>query len=286
MANQPDNLTHEEVEVATACWQKLVEASGVYCEAGWMPLKPEIQPETAVKLIATAIREAVAEATGLRNQTRCVERLQADNAALRDVLQDMEWCDASLPGTCRYCCGNRYNTPHRSGCRLKAALDGTAANALLERLQKQDVVLAAQLERIERMAEERHLMHGAVESAFWGCSRWPCKSAAKFLREQPKSFSCRARQSGTAGGNDPAECDWPYCGCDPAADRVFGAIQESGHYIPKSEADVLLERVRRLEKALREMLWWVGPAWRHGASMCRTHYEAAHYAEEALNHAE
>lgn len=28
------------------------------------------------------------------------------------------------------------------------------------------------------------------------------------------SFQCAARRQGTAGGNDPADCDWPHCGCD------------------------------------------------------------------------
>lgn len=27
-------------------------------------------------------------------------------------------------------------------------------------------------------------------------------------------FECAARRQGTAGGNDPADCDWPNCGCD------------------------------------------------------------------------
>jgi hypothetical protein len=26
-------------------------------------------------------------------------------------------------------------------------------------------------------------------------------------------FQCKAREQGTAGGNDPADCDWPDCGC-------------------------------------------------------------------------
>lgn len=39
---------------------------------------------------------------------------------------------------------------------------------------------------------------------------------------------CAARNQNTAGGNDPAECDWPVCGCDPYADRVIAALQESG----------------------------------------------------------
>jgi len=41
-------------------------------------------------------------------------------------------------------------------------------------------------------------------------------------------WKCGARAQGTAGGNDPADCDWPTCGCDPYATKVIGALQESG----------------------------------------------------------
>lgn len=41
-------------------------------------------------------------------------------------------------------------------------------------------------------------------------------------------ITCAARRQGTIGGNDPADCDWPVCGCDPYADKVIAALQESG----------------------------------------------------------
>lgn len=91
-----------------------------------------------------------------------------------------------------------------------------------------DAEIARHLERIERMAEERHLLHGSIKDSFWNCSRACCREVAKYLRESPKHFDCAARRAGTAGGNDPAECDWPFCGCDPAATRVLGAIQDAG----------------------------------------------------------
>ena len=40
-------------------------------------------------------------------------------------------------------------------------------------------------------------------------------------------FTCKARFANT-GANDPQECDWPFCGCDPAAEKVIEALQESG----------------------------------------------------------
>lgn len=66
----------------------------------------------------------------------------------------------------------------------------------IKRLQaelcQRDAAISHHLEMIERMAEERHLGHGAIESAFWNCSRPACQAAAKYLREQPKHFDCRA----------------------------------------------------------------------------------------------
>lgn len=44
--------------------------------------------------------------------------------------------------------------------------------------------------------------------------------------EQTTAWSCDARKQGTAGGNDPAECDWPTCGCDPYANKVMQAIED------------------------------------------------------------
>lgn len=41
-------------------------------------------------------------------------------------------------------------------------------------------------------------------------------------------WTCAARKQGTAGGNDPADCDWPACGCDPYANKVIDALYESG----------------------------------------------------------
>jgi len=43
---------------------------------------------------------------------------------------------------------------------------------------------------------------------------------------QPQ-WKCVARNS-NMGAGDPPECDWPVCGCDPYADKVIAALQESG----------------------------------------------------------
>lgn len=43
-------------------------------------------------------------------------------------------------------------------------------------------------------------------------------------------FKCKVR-SANYGANEPQDCDWPFCGCDPYADKVIAAIEESGFVI-------------------------------------------------------
>lgn len=42
-----------------------------------------------------------------------------------------------------------------------------------------------------------------------------------------QTWKCAAK-SGNTGANDPQDCDWPVCGCDPQADKVIAALQEMG----------------------------------------------------------
>jgi hypothetical protein len=58
---------------------------------------------------------------------------------------------------------------------------------------------------------------------------------------QGREVVCAARHSNT-GANDPQECDWPFCGCDPYADKVIAALQESGKLIHPSQASALERR--------------------------------------------
>lgn len=39
--------------------------------------------------------------------------------------------------------------------------------------------------------------------------------------------TCKARASNT-GANDPQDCDWPSCGCDPLATKVLESLEEAG----------------------------------------------------------
>ncbi|NOV17848.1 hypothetical protein E5S70_17495 [Ensifer adhaerens] len=54
---------------------------------------------------------------------------------------------------------------------------------------------------------------------------------------EPEDWHCSARQQGTAGGSDPADCDWPLCGCDPHADRVIAALDEIGYAAPVADSE-------------------------------------------------
>jgi hypothetical protein len=42
-----------------------------------------------------------------------------------------------------------------------------------------------------------------------------------------RPWQCKARIS-NMGASDPQECNWPFCGCDPTADKVIESLQESG----------------------------------------------------------
>lgn len=63
---------------------------------------------------------------------------------------------------------------------------------------------------------------------------------------------CAAKHSDT-GANDPQDCDWPFCGCDPKADKVIEAIQESGFTLVKDED--LLKDDKAGERHCGETAW-------------------------------
>jgi hypothetical protein len=51
-------------------------------------------------------------------------------------------------------------------------------------------------------------------------------------RLKAERWKCGALAQGTAGGNEPADCDWPSCGCDPYVSQVIEALHESGWRSP------------------------------------------------------
>jgi hypothetical protein len=82
------------------------------------------------------------------------------------------------------------------------------------------------------------------------------------------TFTCAARRQGSAGGNDPADCDWPTCGCDEHASKVIATLQESGHL---KEPAAAASEWRPIESAPKDgviQLWvppfgiWVDGPWR------------------------
>ncbi len=48
-------------------------------------------------------------------------------------------------------------------------------------------------------------------------------------------FTCKARKS--VGANDPQDCNWPLCGCDPHADKVIETLNESGLCVVPDSGD-------------------------------------------------
>jgi hypothetical protein len=66
-------------------------------------------------------------------------------------------------------------------------------------------------------------------------------AAIEALKAKP--VECAARKQGTAGGNAPADCDWPGCGCDPVANKVLDALTDhNGVALTVAQQDVLRER--------------------------------------------
>jgi hypothetical protein len=56
------------------------------------------------------------------------------------------------------------------------------------------------------------------------------------------AFRCAARASNTHAGHQ-ADCDWPGCGCDPAASKVIESLLEQGWEPPITSAAALLRRI-------------------------------------------
>lgn len=63
-----------------------------------------------------------------------------------------------------------------------------------------------------------------LTQALWGSAGEPAVTPREGVAE---AWKCKADRSG-AGGNTPQDCEWPGCGCDPYADKVIAALEESG----------------------------------------------------------
>lgn len=122
--------------------------------------------------------------------------------------------------------------------------------------------LAAEAERIarEREAPLREALekmrrpHYACEDSFYSCPKTgecsddhagnECNCGADIANaEIDRALSgsgtdragCKARNA-NMGANDPQDCDWPFCDCDPAANRVIAGLQEAGLQIVRLDA--------------------------------------------------
>lgn len=92
-------------------------------------------------------------------------------------------------------------------------------------------------------------------SVLWGKVRdlndTPVPSDAGTKPDDEK-WICDALKQGTAGGNDPADCGWPVCGCDPHATKVIQTIEDAGYRFVRNGsgsdagdiADLLIESIK------------------------------------------
>lgn len=53
-------------------------------------------------------------------------------------------------------------------------------------------------------------------------------------QEWVSAWECAARKQSLP---EPADCNWPFCGCDPHAARVLEAVSESGFVITPAKSD-------------------------------------------------
>lgn len=131
------------------------------------------------------------------------------------------------------------NTVDRSLSALEAMADQWSAEVNLPEMIKNALSVARLNRNAPDDVREQFIgraeaqVHAIVCQAFVEASyRAYCAGAdsrAPLPRvEGAENLTCRARKQGTAGGNDPAECDWPACGCDLHANKVIAALMESG----------------------------------------------------------
>lgn len=87
--------------------------------------------------------------------------------------------------------------------------------------------------RIAELTAENAALLAGIQ-AFDATNRRLTETAHIALARADGKFVCAARRQSTSGGNDPTDCDWPVCGCDPYADKVIASLQESGAIVAPS----------------------------------------------------
>ena len=85
----------------------------------------------------------------------------------------------------------------------------------------------------------------AVEAATTGADADDETARFRAALSDGQGFACAAKKQGSGGGNDPTDCGWPFCGCDPAAARVLDAIDDAGCvFVPREATPAMLEAGR------------------------------------------
>lgn len=106
---------------------------------------------------------------------------------------------------------------------IKAAPEAWLAAARIERL-------SSALQPFAAFADKRHVVPGSMvitsgsAMARTQLTMGDCYRAAEALEgNAAPSWKCKAQPT----ADTPQDCDWPWCGCDPHADKVIAAIQEN-----------------------------------------------------------
>ena len=88
---------------------------------------------------------------------------------------------------------------------------------------------------------------------------------------------CKARRA-NMGANDPQDCDWPHCDCDPATNRVMAGLQEAGLEIVRSggtdlaaKRDAVIRAVGEYAAACHDRMNDGGSECFNGCAACAAH---------------
>ncbi len=131
-------------------------------------------------------------------------------------------CDTFGHDICKCAlCGTEYPNPYRT----KKPAEDSASAATREQNEQRARNLLREMALPENEGRVK-LIADAFE--VWGFGARPAVPLGD-------KVLCAAQHSDT-GANDPQECDWPFCGCDPKADKVIEAIEESGFKIVRVES--------------------------------------------------
>jgi len=76
--------------------------------------------------------------------------------------------------------------------------------------------------------DHAHGKFASMREGFYTCGCRVAEQPARqnvLARSAPDPFVCQARVS---AADPPQDCGWPFCGCDPKAEKVIDALAEMG----------------------------------------------------------